>query len=334
VRGDFDMKRFQFDSEDEDEQDDEHESLLFPSPQPLSPRGGSTMKSCVGRGKGFLRRGRSMRQGERDGGQFPFPPDVTWGLLAGMDETVVPKLRVVLLDIYHTLLAVEAPPPDAGRRWCALWTETLQCAPRLKLEDVAKATQAVIQQHHGVARALGIPCPEVSWPDVMREAVPELVRISDAELDEFLFRHVQLQRAVHLMSGAAGFLHQVLEGRLTLGLVSNAQAYTLRELDLALAEAGMNRSIFRPDLCFLSFQNGYSKPDPHVFRSLGARLRTEGILPEQILMVGDREDNDIQPARAQGWQGWRLTTSPSPDGREWGDYTQLIGSLKRINRGG
>jgi hypothetical protein len=52
VRGDFDMKRFQFDSEDENEQDDEHESLLFPSPQPLSPRGvscGDRLRGARGR---------------------------------------------------------------------------------------------------------------------------------------------------------------------------------------------------------------------------------------------------------------------------------------------
>jgi hypothetical protein len=35
--GRLDIQRFQFDSEDE--HDDEHESLFFPSPLPLSPRG-------------------------------------------------------------------------------------------------------------------------------------------------------------------------------------------------------------------------------------------------------------------------------------------------------
>jgi FMN phosphatase YigB (HAD superfamily) len=237
-------------------------------------------------------------------------------------------MRVVLFDIYQTLLAVEPPPHDAETRWEALWSETLGSAPRLALLDVARETQLVIRRHHAVVRALGIPWPEVSWPDVMREAVPELVRLSHVDLNRFLFRHAQLERTVHLMNGAAGFLHQVLEDRLIPGLVSNAQAYTLEELDLALGEAGLNRSIFRRDLCFLSFEHGYSKPDPHVFRSLGARLRAEGISPNQILMVGDREDNDIQPAHAQGWQVWRLTIKPSPEGRGCGDYAQLRESLR------
>ena len=58
--------------------------------------------------------------------------------------------------------------------------------------------------------------------------------------------------------------------------------------------------MFDPELRFWSFENGFSKPDPHVFRILTARLEARGISPSETLMVGDRFDNDIEPARAHG----------------------------------
>jgi FMN phosphatase YigB (HAD superfamily) len=238
------------------------------------------------------------------------------------------KPGAVLFDIYQTLLTVEAPPADAEMRWSGLWTEALGSAPRLSLVQVDKLTREVVDRHHAAARALGIAWPEVHWPDVMREAVSELGRLSGVALDAFLFGHAQLQRTVCLAQGAAALLRGLAERHVPLGLVSNAQAYTLQELDMALGQASMSRALFRSELCFLSFQNGYSKPDPHVFRSLGARLRTEGIGTDRILMVGDREDNDIAPARAQGWGTWRMTRGISKEYPEAGDFEQLGRFLK------
>jgi putative hydrolase of the HAD superfamily len=232
-------------------------------------------------------------------------------------------LKAILFDVYHTLLSVGPPPADAGLRWCGLWTETLGFAPRLSLEDVAAATRKVIQHDHTAAKATGIPFPEVFWPSVVRRAVPELNRLTEVALDRFLFRHAQLVHTVRLMPGAAEVLRPLSAQGVTLGLASNAQPYTLRELELALSEAGLIRSIFRPDLEFWSYLHGYAKPDPHVFRALSARLLAEGVAPHEILMVGDREDNDIDPARTQGWRTWELTPTLVAESTNAGDWQQL-----------
>ena len=81
-------------------------------------------------------------------------------------------------------------------------------------------------------------------------------------------------------------------------------------------------AVFEPDLCFWSYRHGFSKPDPHVFRILTARLEARGLRPAEILMVGDRLDNDIEPARAHGWLTWRLaraaqTDVPPPAAGDW-----------------
>ncbi len=242
-------------------------------------------------------------------------------------NAIVESPKVILFDVYQTLLAVGPPPADAGLRWCGLWTETLGFAPRGSLEDVAAATVKVIEIDHAGAKTRGIPFPEVFWPSIMRRALPELNRLTDDQLDTFLFRHAQLVRSIKLMPGAAEVLRPLSVQAIPLGLISNAQPYTLRELDSALADAGLARALFRPDLVFWSYLHGYAKPDPHVFRALSSCLLAEGVPPEAILMVGDREDNDIDPARAQGWRTWRLTPVPVSESADAGDWLQLAAHL-------
>jgi putative hydrolase of the HAD superfamily len=111
------------------------------------------------------------------------------------------------------------------------------------------------------------------------------------------------------------------ERQFLLGIASNAQAYTLRELHEALATHAMGLDLFERDLSFWSFEHGFSKPDPHVFRLLTARLRLLGIAPAETLMVGDRADNDLDPARAHGWQTFAI----GPDAAAcWSRFCELL----------
>jgi len=143
-------------------------------------------------------------------------------------------------------------------------------------------------------------------------ALPGLAALRGTALDEFLLAQKALLHRVSLMPGAVAALAALRAAAVPLGIASNAQPYTLDELAAALAPAGLDLSAFESGLCFWSFENGFSKPNPHVFRILGARLRTRGIEPAGILMVGDRLDNDVEPARRFGWRAWHL--HPAGDG--------------------
>jgi putative hydrolase of the HAD superfamily len=236
------------------------------------------------------------------------------------------NIRAVIFDIYGTLLELGPPPPDAQIRWETLWADSLHAAPRLSLERFSAECQRVIAREHAAARARGIAQPEVYWPAVAGEVLPELAGLSQAERGEFLLRQAQTGHTVRLMPGAAAALRRLRHTALKLGLASNCQPYTLRELDVALGAAGLSRDLFVPGLCFFSFEHGFSKPDPHVFQLLAARLLACGIWPGQTLMVGDRPDNDLEPAAAQGWQTWRLAGEPGA-GRE-SAWDQLDGFLR------
>lgn len=238
------------------------------------------------------------------------------------------KIRAVVFDIYATLLKVGAPPADAEPRWQRLFVETLGTPPPLSRMEFSARISQVIARRHAEAKARGIPWPEINWPTVVLAVLPMLARLSATKLEDFLFHQMQIGRTLRLADGAAECLRHLNDNGILLGIASNSQAYTLRELTAALQGTGLNLSMFDREVRFWSFENGFSKPDPHVFRILTARLEARGLSPAEMLMVGDRLDNDIEPARAQGWQTWQLTTGPATTGNMNGDWRGLIAWLE------
>ena len=234
------------------------------------------------------------------------------------------KIRAIIFDIYGTLLEVGPPPPDADARWQRLCRDMLHIEPPLSRLNFSIAASKVITRHHEDARARGILWPEVHWPSVAAEVVPELAQLPRQDQQEFLFRQIQTGHTTRMTDETATAARWLKERQCLLGIASNAQAYTLRELQEALATHGFGMDLFESYLCFWSFEHGFSKPDPHVFQILIARLATLGISPRETLMVGDRLDNDIEPAKVHGWQTWHLSVSPTKDGRSAGGWSQLM----------
>jgi HAD superfamily hydrolase (TIGR01549 family) len=119
-----------------------------------------------------------------------------------------------------------------------------------------------------------------------------------------------------------------LSARFRLGVIANQSKGT----EERLAGWGIREHF---SLVFASSELGLSKPDPAIFA--GARMASNSG-PEDMIMVGDRIDNDIGPAKAQGWkairvlQGFsRLQEPRSPD--EVPDITvEEIGELSANQR--
>lgn len=228
------------------------------------------------------------------------------------------RIRAVIFDVYGTLLQVGPPPADATQQWIDLFEQTFRSPPRLQRLEFSVACNRVIVRRHTSARERGIAFPEVQWPTVVAEVLPESARLDAPAREEFLYRLIQTGHTTRLASAAAATLRLLLQRHCRLGIASNAQAYTWRELRQALTGAGLDLAAFDPKLCFWSFDHGFSKPDPHAFRILSARLEAYGIGPAETLMVGDLLDNDIIPARAHGWRAWHLRNEPAETmGGDW-----------------
>lgn len=236
------------------------------------------------------------------------------------------KIRAAIFDVYTTILEVGAPPADANRRWQQLCEETLEGPPPFTRTEFATRTSQVIARLHQEARGRGIQWPEVLWPAVVLEVLPDLARLSARRQEEFHLRLMQLGRTLRLADGAAECLRWLHRQGVVLGIASNSQAYTLHELTAGLESAGLNLSMFDPEIRFWSFEHGFSKPDPHVFRTLTTKLKLRGIGPAETLMVGDRLDNDITPARLHGCQTWQVT--PAAQNQHAGNWRALLAWLK------
>lgn len=212
------------------------------------------------------------------------------------------KVKAVIFDVYHTLLLVEKGWADAAQRWVGWWQGFMEGALAPPLEEFDRQCRDLVEQDHVLRRAEGCGYPEVDWRSVACRAAPELSGLSQERLDRFLSGHAGLQRRTRAMPGARAFLAGLRAQGILTGLASNAQRYTWDEL----AAAGIVRENFSADCSFWSFEQGFSKPDPKVYAMLKERLAHQGIRPEETLMIGDRLDNDILPARAAGWQAWHF----------------------------
>lgn len=225
------------------------------------------------------------------------------------------KARAFIFDVYGTLLEVGSPPTDADQGWQELWRETFGTPAELSRLEFSVQCGRLIAERHARARERGIGYPEVCWPSIVTQALPALAQAPADRLESFILRQIALGHSVSLTLETVALLRWLASRQVLLGIASNAQAYTLRELRERLEAHGLGLDLFEPDLCFWSYEHGFSKPDPHVFQLLSARLEVRGISPAAAVMVGDRLDNDVEPARRHGWQTWHCGAG----GNKWAD---------------
>ncbi len=238
--------------------------------------------------------------------------------------------KAVIFDIYRTVLDVSAAPADAELRWERLWMQVGPITTMPTLDDVSDRCWKIVAADHAAAREQGVLWPEVVWPDVIARAIPELTCLDSTTRGRWIFDHQACLRCLKLARGAVEGLSFIRDAGVSMGIASNAQAYTLSEIADVFSGSPLAFKMFDPALCIWSFECGFSKPDPHVFRMLSARLAHRGIRAEEVLMVGDRLDNDIEPSRRIGWQTWHLAESSVAGAG--GSWMALAEALKKAGR--
>lgn len=95
-----------------------------------------------------------------------------------------------------------------------------------------------------------------------------------------------------------------LSGRYKLGVIANQSLGT----EQRLKKFGI-RDYF--DVIIASAEAGVSKPDPEIFL---LAMRQAGCTPEDCCMIGDRLDNDIEPAGALGMKTIWVRQGPNAPG--------------------
>ncbi len=105
----------------------------------------------------------------------------------------------------------------------------------------------------------------------------------------------------HPYDGCAGVLHVLQRRGYRLGIIANQLPGTEKRLQ----DWGLLRFF---DVIAASAELGISKPDPAIF--LWA-LKSADCKPKRAVMIGDRIDNDILPAKALGMQTVRILQGPT-----------------------
>ena len=154
------------------------------------------------------------------------------------------KIRAAIFDVYGTLMEIGPPPPDPDASWRKLFQETFGTQPSFGWLDYSAACKRVVERQHTDAKALGISFPEIVWPSIVREVIPAFSKLSSQAREEFIFQQVQIGRSLRLFPEAGRELKRLSDKGCALGIASNAQQYTLRELSEALSGSGTDFNLF------------------------------------------------------------------------------------------
>ncbi|MGO9411344.1 MAG: HAD family hydrolase [Spirochaetia bacterium] len=220
------------------------------------------------------------------------------------------KPRAVLFDVYGTLLIRIG---DLHPRHAAQQRGVEAITRRHRLPTTASKLmadlQSLISQRHAAQRALGKENPEVSIESIWAGLFP------DRPPDELRGMIVEYELATHpawQMPGCLSLLRALARRETVLGIISNAQFYTPLFLH-ALLGVDLEDLGFGSPLCLYSCDFGIAKPEEALFNLARQRLREAGLRPEEVLMAGNDQQNDVEPAAKAGF----MTVLAALDGRSY-----------------
>ena len=242
-------------------------------------------------------------------------PAASSGVFRSPGELVSPRIKAVLFDLYGTLFISAAGEISAGAA-----IDSGNAAPGAILCDEMKEYfRIAVNRYHEKTKAAGIAWPEVKaeeiWADYSGK-IPDtwelpqrmgrfLEKIGKKAGKHCIGRELALRfelavNPVFPMPYAEEMLRTLVQNRLKLGIISNAQFFTPLLFDAFFgappAELG-----FDPELLIYSFEEGEAKPSPRLFAKAGDILARNNIKPEEILYIGNDMRNDIVPAAEAGF---------------------------------
>jgi len=236
----------------------------------------------------------------------PVPTEASASLQA------ISGIRAALFDIYGTMLVsgsgdvgtVATAPGSAVEAAFAHLGVRLQTTG----ESLAGLLIETIQASHARASEQGVEYPEIDIVEIWRETVAAAqdrgwlatdVPLSDYE--RLALEYEVCANPVWTMPGLADCLKRLVAQQLHLGIISNAQFFSL-PIFPAITGATVVEIGFDPKLLFLSYQYGQAKPGDFLFDLARDSLSRRGISPGEVIYIGNDMLNDILPAQRAGFR--------------------------------
>jgi len=215
----------------------------------------------------------------------PIPTDIVPRL------SKLSNIRAVVLDIYGTL--VISGSGDVGS------VVEIEC--NSKPAPTATELQQQIQRMNDDRRSSSCPNPEVDVVEAWRRT------LGSVEPEPGTKRVVQMAAEFESrvnptwpMPGAGELLSLLERKRVPLGIVSNAQVFTIPLVEDLLAGKELAAGGFDLDLCIFSNRFRHAKPGQRLFDVLHAALARRGIEPAEAIYVGNDMLNDVWSASQAG----------------------------------
>ena len=189
---------------------------------------------------------------------------------------ILEQIRWVFFDLGYTLINEDG----------AAFGRLQQVCDSLDVLGVKATVEDLVRDLEEASRRFD-PSPFVSMLDKL---------VPDPEHQEFVRKSGRYPKELEEPYPDAKSLLTSLAERYQLGVIANQPDGT----EERLRNYGLD-SFF--SVCLSSTELGIAKPDPEIFRIALAQADCE---PQHAVMVGDRIDNDIKPAKALGMQTVRI----------------------------
>jgi putative hydrolase of the HAD superfamily len=227
---------------------------------------------------------------------------------------LVPEIGAVLWDVYGTMFM--SASGDIGTTAQSDQGDALQQSLKAvglgscrSGQEGVRHLHEVIGQHHQQLRAQGIDYPEVDIVEIWRDALRAWERqgtivdkaISGVDLRRLAVEYESRANPVWPMPGLIKCLQELRNRGLRLGIVSNAQFFTL-ELFPALFGQSAQDLGFDPQLQYYSYQYHQAKPGEYLYSKARDALGQLGVRSEDIIYIGNDMLNDILPASELGFR--------------------------------
>ncbi|WP_231602985.1 HAD family hydrolase [Neorhodopirellula pilleata] len=216
-------------------------------------------------------------------------------------------IRAVIIDIYGTLVisgsgdvgTAKAPPSNelaiSGGDFQSPILETSTQSQRHLLRQE-------IERIHSLHKSQSNPRPEVEILDVWRTVLMQTGRGAVADQPDAVARAAAEYEAcinpTWPMPGGGEVIEELQRRNIRLGIVSNAQVFTIPIVEQAIG--GTLASRFDLDLCLFSNRYRSSKPGTLMFDRLVTAMRRSEIEPHEAVYVGNDMLNDVYAASQAG----------------------------------
>ena len=214
-------------------------------------------------------------------------------------------IRAVVFDVYGTLVisgSGDVGSADNERQVSDHVADSIESVG-IKIESMPTAADLSqqIRRLNDNLRSEYCPQPEVdiveAWRMLLRQRGAD---VSTAQAVRVAAEYESKANPTWPMPGAAELIAALRQIGFSLGIVSNAQIFTIPLVEELLVDRSLPDGGFDLDLCLFSNRFRQAKPGPRLFDVLTASLIRRGIEPAEAIYVGNDMLNDVWAASRHG----------------------------------